>query len=331
MLFARGTKVRLKATGDVGEVVDLDADDLVWVLLEDGEEIPVYSDALLPYTGSVIKESPSSAVDKGPPENPLYTTLGQGVFIAFDPVYGPDDIPEYYQILLLNDTSKKVQYQFKMMLEEDIIYDLSHLIPEAKSHYLGRLEYDELSEHPKMEIQLQKTGVGSIDGVWSKMLRIKVKTFFKNQQNVEQLDREGILFFLTDSIQSKDQSSDDLKTYTKLNHTPKPKYRSGYVPVHASKEFAAFSTEIDLHIEHLTPLYANMRAGEKLRIQLKAFDAYLAKAIRLGVDRVFIIHGLGKGRLRDEIAKRLIQHPQVKTFKNEHHPRYGFGATEVIF
>jgi len=27
----------------------------------------------------------------------------------------------------------------------------------------------------------------------------------------------------------------------------------------------------------------------------------------------------------------LMNHPDVKTFKNEFHPKYGFGATEVIF
>jgi len=40
---------------------------------------------------------------------------------------------------------------------------------------------------------------------------------------------------------------------------------------------------------------------------------------------------IGKGRLRNEIASRLVQMPEVKTFKNEYHPNYGFGATEVIF
>jgi dsDNA-specific endonuclease/ATPase MutS2 len=44
-----------------------------------------------------------------------------------------------------------------------------------------------------------------------------------------------------------------------------------------------------------------------------------------------VIHGLGKGKLKNEIATRLINHPEVKTFKNEYHPKYGFGATEIIF
>ena len=73
-----------------------------------------------------------------------------------------------------------------------------------------------------------------------------------------------------------------------------------------------------------------MSNAEIVRIQLAAFENYLNKAINLGVDRFFVIHGLGKGRLRNEIATRLLKHPQVQTFKNEYHAKYGYGATEVV-
>jgi len=63
----------------------------------------------------------------------------------------------------------------------------------------------------------------------------------------------------------------------------------------------------------------------------KHFDRFIDKAIRLGVPRVYVIHGIGKGKLKNMIASRLIQIPEVQTFKNEYHPRYGWGATEVIF
>ncbi|NJK83175.1 MAG: Smr/MutS family protein [Saprospiraceae bacterium] len=66
-----------------------------------------------------------------------------------------------------------------------------------------------------------------------------------------------------------------------------------------------------------------------MRTQLKFFDAFLEKALRLGVEKIFIIHGVGTGKLKDAIANRLLQHPYVATFKNEYHPRYGWGATEA--
>jgi len=74
-----------------------------------------------------------------------------------------------------------------------------------------------------------------------------------------------------------------------------------------------------------------MNNGEILKHQLWVFERYIDQALRLGIDNVFIIHGLGKGKLKTEIAKRLATHPFVQTYKNEFHPKYGWGATEVIF
>jgi dsDNA-specific endonuclease/ATPase MutS2 len=45
---------------------------------------------------------------------------------------------------------------------------------------------------------------------------------------------------------------------------------------------------------------------------------------------VYIIHGVGKGRLKEMIHARLKRHSDVEHFKNEYHERYGWGATEVI-
>lgn len=95
--------------------------------------------------------------------------------------------------------------------------------------------------------------------------------------------------------------------------------------------FASFVQEIDLHAEKLSSDAHKMNNAEILRLQIQHFDNYMRKAIQIGVDRVFIIHGLGKGRLRDSIASRLIRMPEVVTFRNEYHPKYGYGATEVVF
>ena len=89
--------------------------------------------------------------------------------------------------------------------------------------------------------------------------------------------------------------------------------------------------ELDLHIERLTNRREKLNNSEMMRLQLSRFDQYMDEAIRLGVERVFIIHGLGTGRLKNAIASRLIALSEVKTFKNEYHPKYGWGATEVIF
>jgi dsDNA-specific endonuclease/ATPase MutS2 len=100
---------------------------------------------------------------------------------------------------------------------------------------------------------------------------------------------------------------------------------------HEVSEMAHFSPEIDLHIENLSKDYRGLSNGDILKIQLRHFDSFMDKAIRLGVDRIFVIHGLGKGTLKDSIHSRLVSEYRIKTFRNEYHPRYGWGATEVEF
>jgi DNA-nicking Smr family endonuclease len=131
---------------------------------------------------------------------------------------------------------------------------------------------------------------------------------------------------------------EDLKSYTKRVSEPvkaKIKYTSPTQERKLSRngieEYANFNPEIDLHIENLTKSHSGMTNGEILNIQLRHFDTFMQKAYRLGVPRVFIIHGVGKGKLRDEITTKLIQEYDIETFRNEYHPKYGFGATEVVF
>ena len=142
------------------------------------------------------------------------------------------------------------------------------------------------------------------------------------------------LYVLFDNLVSKKANKeDDLKSYTQKNVRPVQYQKSGNQKynVHDVEEYANFKGEIDLHIENLPSRKGKMSSSEKLQLQLNHFEQYMDKAIRLGVPRIYVIHGIGKGKLKNMIASRLIQMPEVKTFKNEYHPRYGWGATEVIF
>jgi dsDNA-specific endonuclease/ATPase MutS2 len=46
---------------------------------------------------------------------------------------------------------------------------------------------------------------------------------------------------------------------------------------------------------------------------------------------LIVIHGVGEGRLRDEIHDLLRLKKEVKSFVNQYHPLYGYGATEIFF
>jgi hypothetical protein len=103
-------------------------------------------------------------------------------------------------------------------------------------------------------------------------------------------------------------------------------------PVRGSKSNSSmFGEEIDLHVDS-----TQFKGGKKdnkyaIEYQLEALDAALDNAIMKGKVEIRVIHGLGKGKLKEEIHKILSKHPGVKSFENIHHARYGMGSTIVHF
>ena len=88
---------------------------------------------------------------------------------------------------------------------------------------------------------------------------------------------------------------------------------------------------VDLHIEKLTDSWQGMSNLQILTIQLKTFEKYYDLAIAHLQPSLIVIHGVGSGRLRDDIHELLKYREEVKTFVNQYDPRFGYGATEIYF
>ena len=88
--------------------------------------------------------------------------------------------------------------------------------------------------------------------------------------------------------------------------------------------------EVDLHIEKLTPQWQHLSNFEILTIQLNAFEKYLDLAIAHHQHNLIVIHGVGTGKLKDEIHEILKARREVRSFINQYDPRYGYGATEIF-
>ena len=92
-----------------------------------------------------------------------------------------------------------------------------------------------------------------------------------------------------------------------------------------------FPYEIDLHADKLIDNPDNHTDEEILSIQLSRAKTYVQRAIDMRVKRVYLIHGVGSGRLKSEIHDYLRSVKQVTQFLNEPSKTYGIGATEVRF
>lgn len=97
-----------------------------------------------------------------------------------------------------------------------------------------------------------------------------------------------------------------------------------------AKPAAPRHLEQDLHFEQLVDYPKNYSAQEKLNIQLVSARDCLQRARRGGIKRVILIHGVGQGRLREEVHS-LLERMDGLTFYDASFAEYGRGATEVEF
>ena len=86
--------------------------------------------------------------------------------------------------------------------------------------------------------------------------------------------------------------------------------------------------EINLHIEELIDDYSRMSNAQIIQIQLRHFQKALDTAQNNSCRKLIVIHGVGNGRLKQEV--RTILSDENLRFHDASFSKYGFGATEVI-
>ncbi|MBL7815536.1 MAG: Smr/MutS family protein [Saprospiraceae bacterium] len=356
-LFGIGTKVKFLTTPDSGVIIEKLGDGMVMVKLDDFDmDIPAFEEDLvrfedfmgpnisiptLPKKEKAIVSNTASSTNTPLPlgssmnsTKPVFTN--SGVHIAFEPVIKKGGEIEKFTIFLINDTAVDIVFALDFILFGDIEWSKDGILKAVQFETLGELPFDRVNDLPELDVTIKPIFTEGVGNEIFKTLKIKPKQFVKNYQWLKFFNREVHLFLVSDDLtQENTATKEDLTKYTKdiiKTQKQKSKGESDYRLFDHTpnlNEYAAFVPEIDLHIEMLHESPRDLTNDEIVRTQIRAFETFLAKAIRLNVPRIHVIHGLGKGRLRDMIAARLRRHPDVFTFKNEYHEKYGFGATEI--
>ncbi|MCB0706780.1 MAG: Smr/MutS family protein [Saprospiraceae bacterium] len=335
MILAIGTRVQISHTGDQGIVRAFLDNDMVEVHLpRENMNIPVaISDLTVPGGPKPDLPKKKTTEHRIPlPKQQFIALNPEGIQLAFEPLDGDT----HYQVYLLNDTTHNVLYSFRRIQRGGSTISGHGKLDGGQALEIDKLLKTQLSDQTSYEIEcwpILKMGSGKKR---SGTIRLRPNVFFKSLRTVPILNIPMHWYSVIENFEEEKSTpkADDLKTYTAKNLKPKSHHRDEdwmeTFDQHNVAEFAAFVPEIDLHIEALHPNPKSLNKNDILRYQLQQFDAFMEKAIRLGVDRVFIIHGIGKGKLRDAIFTRLLKNTDISTFKNEYHAKYGYGATEVI-
>jgi hypothetical protein len=349
MLFSIGVKVQFKFTGETGTVTALLGDGMLQVRLDSdfSMEIPAFEEDLCAPGGatSVSGHSKGKGNPFAPGNNPApparrvlsasYVILKpQGVQLAFEPMPGRDGTVIKYKAWLINDTQHEFILEFDLTTTQRDIGVLDEKLPAMTAIEVGDLLSDDLNEHPEAWISLQRITTAGLDTPLKKLLKIKPKQFFQQFKTAPVIGVPAYHLQLINQLNNETTSEGmSLKDYTKqVLGQRRPRRQSNSVPFRANdvEAYATFSPEIDLHAEVLLPGHRGIDKSEILRLQMQHFQRFLDRAILLGVPSVFIIHGVGEGKLSEAVATALRANPHVLKFKNEFHHKYGYGATEVI-
>jgi hypothetical protein len=347
MLLGIGTRVKFSSTPDSGIITDKLGDDMVMVQLDGvGMEIPAFEEDLIreeeysQYADfqPLIKQKAAIAEKKQAEIIPLSIKPdfhNSGVHLAFQPKHKPNGEIEKLDILLLNDTFFDLVFNIDFVLFNDIIWSKNGKLNSSSFEKLGEIPFDDINDAPAFDYVISPIYTEGVVEMPSKTLKIKTKQFIKNFTLSKFLNLEVYDFTLFESFETH-ESGGELQKYTQsllANKKPLANSNSNFIkidPVANVTEYAMFVREIDLHIELLHDDTHKLTNTEMINLQLRHFETYLSKAVRLNIPKIYIIHGVGKGKLKEMIHARLKRHPDVNFYKNEYHEKYGWGATEVV-
>lgn len=343
MDFSVGQEVRVKATGEIGEILEIQPEGILMIDI-DGDDIPVPMDYVEPYHEEEARYAPNPTQRRAQQLHPDVVkgrseVTDTGVILAFETRYNIDGDPEKYRVYLINDTLRDVVFDFRLSAPKGFhSKKLNGVVCSNTAFPLYELLVDALNDNPRFGFDLWPTGTDGSRGAKIKAeVKVKPKTFFNREGFAPVINNgEALVYTLATAdevLERVKEEGNDLREYTrqKLNERRQKKLVQQLAQKYAVREKAAFPKDIDLHIEKLVPYSDDLNPSEILEIQLDAFEQYIEEAIRVGVESVYVIHGGGKGTLRNKVCKRLERNAYVHKLEGGFHHGYGAGATKVIF
>jgi hypothetical protein len=337
MKFEVGDKVTVLHSNEEAEVVEMINDKMVMVEVR-GVKFPAYIDQLdFPYFKRFTEKKnlplnkAKTFVDQVPvdksrkTDNPLDGCWLRILPVLDDDEFG-DDVVESLKMYLVNHTDKGMKFQYKLSYAGTPDFSLTNEIPASKDFYLHDIPFDNLNDAPVFTFDFSL-----IQAEKSKAPHLEISLKLKAKQ----------VFTRIDGIRKKGEASFAYKLFDqypdKVIEEERPEFLSSakggnklYDARQSRQHLEPARYEVDLHIEKLTPEWQNLTNFEKLTLQLSTFEKYLDLAIAHHQHNLIVIHGVGTGKLKDEIHEILKARRGVQSFINQYDPRYGYGATEIF-
>ncbi|TLX78282.1 DUF2027 domain-containing protein [Labilibacter sediminis] len=335
MKLTKGDKVRfLNETGG-GTVSRIEGSRLVYVLDEDGFEIPVLISEVV-----LVKKATEETDVKSGEESAEVEATADGY------IYEEAEEDGEVQFLLACTRDKAMSGNVVLYLINDSNYFAFYTIgnkvkDEIDNAYLGTIE-------PNTKIELDRLAVNLLD---SREYEVQLLLFRKTVKYQSQPQLREIIKFsgpklLKDSSYNKNEYFDDdaiLYYLVKSRMVEKlEQLSSGEVKkIIAQKEALQKKPkqkrkdesgilEVDLHINELLDDTRGMSNKEILDYQMEKFHQVMSENKDNKNRKIVFIHGKGNGVLKSEILKSLKRKYKWHSYQDASFKEYGFGATMVV-
>ena len=326
-----GDKVRFLNEVGGGTVSRIEGRNLIYVLDEDGFEVPTSTSEVVVVSKRVVEEDNLSSSD---------TEAAQSLFNFEESdeegepklmlaLTKDDEISDNIKIHLVNDSNFFIFYTIGK-LDKSKVNNLFHgvLEPNTKFHLdtlainiLDGVEYETqfLLYRQNKQYGLQQPVSQSFKLTGTKLL--KDSSYISN----DYLEEKAILIYLLkgafekklEELSDVDMKNALIEKYQKQTEKKQPRKDD--------KDML----EVDLHIHELLDDTRGMANKEMLEYQLSKFHEIMEANKNNKNKKIVFIHGKGNGVLKSEIIKALKKKYTWHTYQDASFKEYGFGATMV--
>ena len=340
MKFRVGDKVKFKDEPGMGIVTRIDEKGLVYVQADDGFERPVYPSDLM-HTEMYVAEQAETAGESGASAVPEMTddeTVPQEKGDDGTPPAGAGEVDifvgvvqqgEKFAFYLINDSDYDLSFVFgrlkgpgeAVVLERGVLeggtkYLLAELLPGGEQVlYVQCLLYSGRRFVPRPPLDRQiPFGITALP----RAREFRENPYFDGQAWLVSLLPVAAPVVEVEGKQKKEilRSKGDLKP---------PRRKMMIRPAISGNEPVE---EVDLHIEAIVEDVGGMSNAEILEVQLARFEMALEGALRSKQKKIVFIHGLGNGKLKNEVRRRLEK--RGIAYQDAPFKEYGYGATVVV-
>lgn len=322
-----GDKVRFLNEVGEGVITRFKDKETVFVEMPDGFEIPYLTKHLVPVHTELILNPEVENIDMV-----LENVLSDSIYFIIEPDHEMPLLVSDYKFYLFNSSSYNVCFTYS--IKDDVYFQtLKHgelgayqkvFLKQVKKNFFKEFAYHKIeclfykNTHYKSQIPLAEI-LYLTERNLSQSTLVKHNEF-KNAVYAYILKDD----FLDKEVIEQRLNAEDLTRLKSIKEFKQPVKTSV-----AKQRIKDLTREIDLHIEELIDSHAGLTNAQILAIQLDRFERELENCMSNGIKKLIAIHGVGNGKLKQEIIAVLKSVDGV-SYQDASYKNYGFGATEVL-